>query len=46
VELDGVMGAHLVAAVTVDVDEIDAKIDAAVSHFFGPATPGADLTNP
>jgi hypothetical protein len=29
------------AGVTVDVDEIDAKIDAAMSHFFGPATPGA-----
>jgi hypothetical protein len=28
--------------VTVDVDEINAKIDAAMSHFFGPATPGAD----
>ena len=28
--------------VTVDVKKIDAKIDAAMSHFFGPATPGAD----
>ncbi len=28
--------------VTVDVEKIDAKIDAAMSHFFGPATPGAD----
>ncbi len=26
----------------VDVEKIDAKIDAAMSHFFGPATPGAD----
>jgi hypothetical protein len=28
--------------VTVDIEKIDAKIDAAMSHFFGPATPGAD----
>jgi len=28
--------------VTVDVEKIDAKINAAISHFFGPATPGAD----
>jgi len=27
---------------TVDIEKIDAKIDAAMSHFFGPATPGAD----
>ncbi len=30
------------AGVTMDVEKIDAKIDAAMSHFFGPATPGAD----
>jgi hypothetical protein len=28
--------------VTVEVEKINAKIDAAMSHFFGPATPGAD----
>jgi hypothetical protein len=28
--------------VRVDVEKINAKIDAAMSHFFGPATPGAD----
>jgi hypothetical protein len=27
---------------SVDVDKIQTKIDAAMSHFFGPATPGAD----
>jgi hypothetical protein len=27
----------------VDIEKIDAKIDAAMSHFFGPATPGADM---
>lgn len=26
---------------TVDIETIDAKIDEAMSHFFGPATPGA-----
>jgi hypothetical protein len=25
-----------------DVEKIETKIDAAMSHFFGPATPGAD----
>jgi len=29
---------------TVDIEKIDEKIDAAMSHFFGPATPGADST--
>jgi hypothetical protein len=29
-------------AVNGDVEKIDAKIDAAMSHFFGPATPEAD----
>lgn len=28
--------------VRMDVVEIETKIDAAMSHFFGPATPGAD----
>jgi hypothetical protein len=27
---------------SVEVEKIDAKIDEAMSHFFGPATPGAD----
>lgn len=26
----------------IDVEKIETKIDAAMSHFFGPATPGAD----
>jgi hypothetical protein len=30
------------AGVTADIAKIDAKIDEAMSHFFGPATPGAD----
>ena len=28
--------------ITIDIEKINAKIDAAMSHFFGPATPGAD----
>lgn len=28
--------------VRMDIDKIETKIDAAISHFFGPATPGAD----
>ena len=30
------------AGVKEDVEGIEEKIDAAMSHFFGPATPGAD----
>jgi hypothetical protein len=38
----GVMLTMSWSRVTVDIEKIDAKIDAAMSHFFGPATLEAD----